>query len=147
MKFAVLPIAICASAAWWLLGSDGLPPRRDGQWDVAMQAQLPGVDRDPPPITFSQCVTKEDLSDPTKSVPLGSNSKQPDFECKVAEQTTDGAEVSWTTECSGLNPMTGRAKFVYGVNQYVGTMVISTIKDGVPVTMTMKYTGTRRGDC
>lgn len=133
------------------------PPRRDGNWKVTMQADLPGVPQKPPPMTFTQCVTKEDAEDPAKLVPLASpgeappTEKKPDekpaIDCKVTDQKLDGAKVSWTTRCEGLNPMTGVGEFVYSADRYVGTMKVTMSRGDQPVTMTMNYSASRLGDC
>ena len=133
------------------------PPRRDGNWKVTMQAELPGVRQPPPPIIFTQCVTKEDAEDPAKLVPLASPGeaspaeKKPDekpaVECRVTDQKLDGAKVTWTTHCESLNPMTGVGEFVYGADRYVGTMKVTMKRGDQPVMMTMHYSASRLGDC
>jgi hypothetical protein len=133
------------------------PPRRDGNWKVTVQADLPGVPQKPPPITFTQCVTKEDAEDPAKLVPLASPGqappaeKEPDekpaIDCKVTDQKLDGARVSWTTRCESLNPMTGVGEFTYGADRYVGTMKVTMSRGDQPVTITMNYSASRLGDC
>jgi hypothetical protein len=49
--------------------------------------------------------------------------------------------------CEGDNPTTGTGEFVYSGDTYNGTMKMTTGRGGQPMTMTMKYSGKRLGDC
>jgi hypothetical protein len=121
-----------------------------------MQPDLPGVSQQPTPVSFTRCVTKEEAADP-KFVPMAGLGKasptankpddKPAIDCKVTDQKLDGAKVSWTTRCEGLNPMTGVGEFVYGADRYTGTMKISLKRGDEPVTLTMNYSANRLGDC
>ena len=44
-------------------------PRRDGKWEVKMQTEMPGMPMQMPPVTLTQCITKEQAADPQKSMP------------------------------------------------------------------------------
>ena len=46
-------------------------PRRDGNWEVQMQMEMPGMPPGMPPFTSTQCITPEEAKDPEKSVPQG----------------------------------------------------------------------------
>ena len=46
-------------------------PRRDGNWEVQMQMEMPGMPSGMPPFTSTQCITPEEAKDPNKLVPQG----------------------------------------------------------------------------
>jgi hypothetical protein len=153
MKLAASCVAAFSILALSCLAQERPAPRRDGNWKVTMETDLPGAPQKPPPITFTQCVTKEDAEDPAKLVPLTGRGEtptgpeKPGLDCKVTDQKLDGATVTWTTRCEGLNPMTGAGEFVYSADRYVGTMKVTISRGDQPVTMTMKYSANRLGDC
>jgi hypothetical protein len=147
MKLAACCVAAFSILAVSVLAQERPAPRRDGNWKVTMEMDLPGVPQKPPPITFTQCVTKEDAADPAKLVPLTGRGEAPTMDCQVSDQKLNGAKVSWRARCEGLNPMTGTGEFVYSADRYVGTMKVRTSRDGQPLTITMKYSAKRLGDC
>jgi hypothetical protein len=117
-------------------------PRRDGEWEVKMEMNMPGMPAGMPPTTTKQCITPADASDPKKAMPPGRGGNQGN--CTVSDYKIDGNTVSWSMACSGAQPMTGKGQFVYEQNAYTGTMTMDMQGRG---TMTMKYTGKRLGDC
>ena len=108
-------------------------PRRDGEWEVKMEMNMPGMPAAMPPIMTKQCITPADASDPKKAFPPQGRGGNPG-NCTVSDYKIEGNTVSWSMACSGAQPMTGTGQFVYEQNAYTGTM-------------TMKYTGKRLGDC
>jgi hypothetical protein len=128
------------------------PPviRRDGRWNVTMETDLPGVRQNPPPMKFAQCVTKEDAKDPARLVPLSGRQQPPPESapnCQISDQKIEGGKVSWKTYCAGEFPVAGIGEFLYSVDRYVGTMKVTTKRDGQPYTVTMSYSAIRVGDC
>ena len=51
--------------------AQGPGPRRDGNWQVTMEMDMPGMPQKMPPMTLTQCITKADADDPTKLAPQG----------------------------------------------------------------------------
>jgi hypothetical protein len=137
--FAFTVLLVTASA---VVAQD---PRRDGNWQVTMEMDMPGMPQKMPPMTLTQCVTKEDANDPTKLTPQGRGAAPAN--CKVSDYRSDGNKVSWSMRCEGENAMSGTGELVYGVDTYTGTMKMSMARGGQPMTMTMKYSGKRLGDC
>ena len=130
---AMVAFVFIASAST-LAVADG--PRRDGQWNVTIEMQMPGMQM--PPMKTTQCITKAEAADPLKSLPKS----EAGSDCKVTDYKTEGNKTTWSMKCAGSRPMTGRGEMVYADNSYTGTMTIEG-----PQAMTMKYTGTRVGDC
>ena len=118
-------------------------PRRDGEWEVKMEMNMPGLPANMPAMTSKQCITPAEAGDPQKAMPpqgRGGNAS----DCKISDYKTDGNKVTWSMKCEGRQPMTGTGEFVYMENAYTGTMIMDMQGRG---TMTMKYTGKRLGDC
>jgi hypothetical protein len=130
-------------AAAFVLSASGAAqePRRDGNWQVTMEMEMPGMPQRMPPMTMTQCVTKEDAADPAKALPQGRGG--PPNNCKVTDQKIDGNKVTWSMKCAPPEEMSGTGEFVYGADSYTGVMKMN--RQGQ--TMTMKYSAKRLGDC
>jgi hypothetical protein len=115
-------------------------PRRDGQWEVKTEMEMPGMPMKMPAMTTTQCITKEQVEDPQRSVPQGRGTPN---NCKVFNYKVSGNKVSWSMKCEGPEAMSGTGEITYGDNTYDGVMKME--RQGQ--TMTMKYTGKRLGDC
>jgi hypothetical protein len=125
--------------------AQGPGPRRDGNWQVTMEMDMPGMPQKMPPMTLTQCLTKADADDPTKLAPQGRGAAPSN--CKVSDYKTEGNKVTWTMRCEGADAMSGTGEFVYSGDTYNGTMKMTAARGGQPMTMTMKYSGKRLGDC
>jgi len=117
--------------------------RRDGQWEVTVEMNMPGMPVAMPPRTITHCVTPADAADPQKAVPPQGRGNPND--CKVSDFKADGNKVSWSMKCEGPPPMTGTGEFVYQNDAYTGTVIMNM--QGGGGAMTMKYSGKRHGDC
>lgn len=128
-------------------------PRRDGNWEVTMTMEMPGMPQGMgmPPTKTTQCITVADAADPQKSVPQrpagrGGNPN----DCKISDYKAVGNTVTWTMACDGARPMTGKGEFVYGPDHYTGTITMDMGRGGSGGpggAMAMKYEGKRLGDC
>ena len=118
-------------------------PRRDGEWEVKTEMNMPGMPAGMPPMTTKQCITPAEASDPQKAMPPQGRGRG-NSNCKISDYKIDGNTVSWSMACEGAQPMTGKGQFVYAQDAYTGTMTMDMQGRG---TMTMKYTGKRLGDC
>jgi hypothetical protein len=116
-------------------------PRRDGQWEVKTEMDMPGMPMKMPAMTTTQCVTKEDADNPQKAAPRGRGGDQD--KCTVSDYKVDGGRVTWAMKCEGKEPMTGAGDLLYTTDAYTGTMKM----DRGGQVMTMKYSGKRLGDC
>jgi hypothetical protein len=142
--------AAMAAASVSVLAQAG--PRRDGNWEVTVEMDMPGMPQgmSMPPIKSTQCITPQDAADPSKSLPqrpAGRGGAPNPNDCKVSDYKTEGNKVSWTMKCEGAQPMSGTGELIYGTDSYTGTMKMDMARGGQPMAMTMKYTGKRLGDC
>jgi hypothetical protein len=116
-------------------------PRRDGDWEIKVEMQMPGMPMNMPAQTIRQCLTPQDVTDPQKSVPPAGRGRGQN-DCKVSDYKTEGNKTTWSVSCPSEG-MTGTGEFIYAENSYTGTMkMMAGGRD-----MTMKYTGKRLGDC
>lgn len=151
MKFVLagasaLVLALAAGAA-----AQGPGPRRDGNWEVTMEMQMPNMPNMPagfsmPPMKTTQCITPADAADPNKSMPSRGERGGRASDCKVSDYKAVGNKVTWNMVCTGPEPMTGTGEFIYATDSYTGTMIMNRTGAG-GMAMTMKYSGKRLGDC
>jgi hypothetical protein len=129
------------------LAAQGAGPRRDGNWQVTIEMEMPGMPQRMPPSTVTQCLTKADVADPMKSMPQSQGRGAMPKSCKVTDYKTVGNTVTWSMACEGENAMTAVSEFVYTNDTYVGTMKMNMQRGGQTSVMSMKYSGKRLGDC
>ena len=144
----VLKVAVLVGCIGSVVAVSAQGVRRDGNWDVSVEMQMPGGMK-MPPMKSMQCITKEEAADPNKMVPSRPQRGGPPSECKVSDYMQSGNKVTYNVTCTGAQPTTGTAEFVYEGDTYNGTMVMnmSMERGGPPMAMTMKYTAKRLGDC
>ena len=123
--------------------AQGEGPRVDGNWQVTMETQMPGMPTGMPPTTMTQCISKAEAADPTKMVPQGQG-RGAMSNCKATDYKASGNTVTWSVQCDGPNPVAAEGEFVYSGDTYASTMKMNMGRSGV---MTMKTNGKRLGDC
>jgi hypothetical protein len=144
MRFAAALIAAAVVSGSLLAQAPGV--RRDGNWQVTMELNIPGMPQGMPPMTMTQCITKEQAADPSKLVPQGAGRGLPP-DCKISDMKTEGNKTSWSMKCEGQTAMNGTGEFTFVGDTYTGLIKMDTDRGGQPATMTMKYSGKRLGDC
>ena len=115
-------------------------PRRDGNWEVKAEMSMPDMPMSMPPMTLTQCVTKEQAQDPQKYLPQGPGQK-----CTVSDFKMDDAKITWKMMCGGTGPeaMSGTGEIVYKENSFESVINM----EGQGHKMMVKSTGKRLGDC
>ena len=112
------------------------PDINEGLWEITTKMNMQGMDM--PPVTHTQCITKNDL------VPQGS--EQPGQECKIADVKASGNTVTWIMKCNGKGgEVTGTGEITYSGNSFKGTMTISMPQANMK--MTSNLSGKRIGKC
>jgi hypothetical protein len=111
--------------------------RRDGRWEVRTEMSMPGMTM--PPMTVTQCVTKEEAADPQKSLPQSPGQNK----CTVSDYKSDGDKITWKVTCQGPGAMSGTGEAVYKSDTFESVMNMESAGQK----MTMKATGKRLGDC
>jgi len=124
-------------------------PRRDGKWEVTTEMSMQGMPAGMPPTTMTQCITKEEAADPQKAVPQPAGRGGQTSDCKMSDYKTEGNKVTYTMNCTTPQPATVKGEIVYETDKFTGTNTMNTTmgRGGQAMTMTMKMTGKRLGDC
>lgn len=110
---------------------------KPGKWQVTMTMDMPGMPMKMPPMTFTNCITKEQAENPQPP------KSQKDKNCEVTDYKRDGNTVTWTVKCTGEHPMTGEGKMTFSAESYEGT----THMNMGDMEMTQKFTGKYVGEC
>lgn len=116
-------------------------PIREGLWEVTMQMEMANMPTKIPPMKTTQCITKEQASDPSKSLPKGSADGKND--CAVSDYKVEGSKVSWKVTCTRPQKMAGSGEMTFANDAYDGMLKMS-MDFGE---MTMKMAGKRTGEC
>ena len=153
------PLAVAAALAAISATALAQGPRRDGNWEIKMTVDMAGMPNMPagmqmPAITTTQCITKEMLGDPKNTLPgappMGRGGQRgggmPD-NCKMSDYKMEGNTATFSMKCDPPNQMTMSGQFVYGTDSYEGTMKMDADRGGQPMSMNIKYTAKRLGDC
>jgi hypothetical protein len=123
-------VFLCGSAVY--AGSE--LNMQDGTWEITSQVKMQGMTI--PPMTFSQCITKEN------AVPQNTSPGQDD--CKVSDMKTVGSTVSWTMTCNEqAGNMKGKGKITYHGDRFEGEMTT----EHMGMVMVTEMSGKRTGPC
>jgi Protein of unknown function (DUF3617) len=148
MRFRTLTVAAAIAAISATAVAQG--PRVDGNWEIKTTMEIPGMPRAMPPTTTTQCITKEMAADPKSTVPQGpmpGRGRGTSDNCKMTDYKMDGNTATFTMKCDPPQQATMTGKFVYGVDSYEGTMKMDADRGGQPMSINIKYSGKRLGDC
>jgi hypothetical protein len=133
-------VILFVSFLWTDSGFAG-PDMREGEWEITTQTEMPGMPFSMPPVTVTQCLTKENL------VPSGQEPGQE--KCEVLDVKVSGNTVSWCMRCRDEgSTMEGRGEITYHGDTFEGVTHIdveSPSEGGMQMTNKMK--GRRIGDC
>lgn len=120
-----------------LAQSDPGPNIREGEWKITVNFEMPEMPMQMPPITYTQCITKDN--------PVPETDK-PNQTCETKNVTTKGDTITWTAECTNRGgKMRGKGTITYHKDTMTGTMSMNM--EGQAMKMESKYTGQRIGDC
>ena len=113
---------------------------RTGLWETQVNSEIEGMPFAPPPVSFTDCLTKEDL------VPQVGDT---DASCDLMEHEVKGSVVSWRMRCEQEGITTsGQGEIRFQGDSYRGEMRV-TISGGPMGEMKMLQTmqGRRLGAC
>ena len=116
-------------------------PRLDGDWQVSVDMEVPGMPTGLPTHTMNRCITKAEAANPENALPQATTDGS--VTCKVSNYKSVGNTITWALTCIGETPIKATGELVYSGSTYTGAMTLDV--DGE--TMTMKYAATRVGDC
>ena len=110
----------------------------EGSWEITVKVEIEGMPMTMPPITNTQCITKDTL------VP---KPDQPGQECEITSQKTARDTITYDMECSGPGgSMKGTGEATYTGDTMTGKMEMKMPGQG-DMKMTTKMSGKRIGPC
>ena len=117
--------------------ADSVPNMQEGRWEITTDIEMPGMPMKMPPMTHTQCLTKEDL------VPQSSQSGD---ECKITNVEVSGDTVTWVMQCKGQGGETkGTGEIIYSGISFKGTIKMIMVQSNMQMTSNIK--GSRIGNC
>jgi hypothetical protein len=141
LKLICLTAVLLLAAASLLLAAS--PDMQPGKWNVTMKMEMTGAPFPMPPITFTQCITKDDLNDPKKTVPNSSKDKS---NCEVKDYKMSGNKATWRMQCK--DGSTGKGEMTYKSISYSGVMTMESMdKRHGKSTVVQRISGKRTGEC
>jgi hypothetical protein len=127
-----IALAVCALPSMVFAAS----PVKPGKWQTTMQTEISGMPMKMPPVTVSQCISKEDAENPDKFVPQ----QRKNSDCKFSDVKMDGNTVSWKMTCE-KSKMTGEGSMTYSGESMDGAMHMNMAQGEVNVKYSGKYLG------
>lgn len=94
---------------------------QEGNWEITVSVEMPGVAFTIPPMSYTSCLTKEN------QVPRDPGS---DENCQATDIRIDGDTVTWKVSCKDENgaQVDSRGRITYSGDTFAGEMV-SDIND------------------
>lgn len=118
------------------------PNMQPGQWEITTTIEMPGMPMKMPPMTTTQCLTKDNLVPKQPSRP-GVN--QP---CEITNSGVNGDTVSWNMRCADEGKTEGHGEITYHGDTFEGVIkMISGISGKGRMQMTLHMKGKRIGEC
>ena len=122
----------------WSVMAQGASPMREGNWEVAVKLNFPGMEG-AAPMKQTQCVTAAMLKDPASAMPSG-----PGGDCKISDYKLLNNVATYKLTCTQPVPLNGTGEMKYsGTDAYVGTLTM----DMGGQNLTMNIDAKRLGDC
>jgi hypothetical protein len=129
------------SISFFLISSASADPdMQEGNWEMTMKTEMPGMPMAMPATKHTVCITKKDL------VPQKPEQNQ---DCKMTSTKVSGNTVTWTMKCKmDKTTVDSDGKITYKKDKFDG--VINIVMDGPDsgkMKMTQIMNGKRIGDC
>lgn len=113
-------------------------PAKAGKWQTTIEMEMEGMPVKMPPMSHTQCITKEQAEDASSAIPKG----QKESGCTFTDVKVDGNTVSWKMTCEKQG-LTGVGTVTYASDTYTGKMDMKMADRE----MHMKYAGKYLGAC
>ena len=122
----------------WTVLAQGSSPMREGNWEVAVKMNIPGMEG-APAMKQTQCVTAAMLKDPASAVPSG-----PGGDCKITDYKLADNVATYKLACTQPVAFSGAGEMKYsGTDAYIGTLTM----DMGGQSLVMNIDAKRIGDC
>jgi hypothetical protein len=138
MRFAAFSVLAAAAFAFHAHGAT--PNMREGEWEITMKMEMPGMPMAMPPQVMQRCITKKDLADAERTLP---GPQAGDSRCKSTDHKMQGNTAPWKMACA--DGTTGSGTVTYNDTTYTST--ITMLQGGQPPAMIMHQNGRHLGAC
>ncbi len=135
LAFCTLATAQPQSRKMFIAGSGP-----DELWEVTTRAEMAGMPMQMPAQTSQVCLRKDRSQKPESHIPN-------DEKCKTTNFQVAGNRVTFTVECTGDEPMTGRGDITSTPTSYEGKMEMKTTRRGQSMEMKQAFSGRKVGAC
>jgi hypothetical protein len=123
----------------WSAMAQGSSPMREGNWEVAMKINFPGMEG-AAPMKQTQCVTAAMIKDPQSAIPKGPEGG----DCKVTDYKLSNSVATYKVTCTQPFPLTATGELKYsGTDAYTGTLTMDMGGQSLVTNIDAK----RLGDC
>lgn len=110
----------------------------EGQWQITMEVEMPGMPMKMPPMTHTQCITANTL--------VPQDPQQPQSNCKLEKHSVQGNTVIWTMVCQQPDgTLTSNGRVTYNGDSFEGET--KTLMPSQGMEMTSRMRGKRVGPC
>ena len=134
----VVVIAVTSSLA--VATPAGAVDMQEGLWEITTRMEMPGMPAGMGGQTIQQCVTRQDVDDPRRTMPRNDR-------CTIADVRTSGNTATWSMRCTGDGDMTGTGSITYRGASYDGLMNLQMTQGGQTMSMAQRIAGRRLGPC
>ncbi|MFA5515584.1 MAG: DUF3617 family protein [Desulfuromonadales bacterium] len=115
------------------------PDMQEGEWEISVKMEMPGMPFALPPIKHRTCITKENL------VPQPVEKNQ---ECTMTEMTSKGNVVAWVMDCkTEEGTMHSEGKITYQGDSFAGAIASTMRSADGEAPMNQQISGRRLGPC
>ncbi len=116
------------------------PNMKEGLWEITMTMEIPGMQMQMSPQTYTHCLTKKDMV-PQKEEPVQ--------ECKMIKHNVKGDTVTWVIECkTPEGTAVSNGDITYRGDTFDGIVEVSMPRgSGGDMEMTQKMSGKWIGQC
>src|SRR5215213_7066655 len=123
-------LALCTLVLALALPLFAASPMKPGKWQITITMDMPNMPMKMPPMTLTNCVTKEQAENPQPPKASGKD------DCVVSDYKLDGNTVSWSMECK-KQQMKGEGTITFNGDTYEGESHLTAGE----MEMTQKYAG------
>ena len=134
-------MVLCLSSTLLFIGSfaeSASINMNDGRWEITTQMEMPEVPFPMPAMTYTTCLTKDDMIPPQ-------NTETEEGNCKMVNQKIHDNTVEWTVICdSEQGKSTNTGTITYHGDSFEGVMHLNMPGMGV---VKQNMNGKRIGNC
>ncbi len=140
MRHFVLLLVVTVSLLFMQTGiAAAEPDMKEGQWEITVKMDMPGLPFQMPPMKSTTCITKENLAP---------QPEQKGQDCTMKDTQIKGNVVTWVVDCKDKKSSThAEGEVTYHGSGFDGTILMTTNDKNGETQMTQKMSGRFLGPC